>query len=537
MIQPSARLKVLLVEDNIATALMLKAFIESEGHQVTHVTCGEAALLSYRESPPDMVLMDLVMPGIGGIEATRQIKASRNERWIPLIIMTALGQDDDLIIGLEAGADEYLVKPLNLNVLSARMRAMQRIAGLQKSLSDVIANVTDGIVLIDPQGHIFSFNCAAQAMFGYQASEVIGENVSMLMPSPHRDRHDGYLKRFMTTREPKVIGYSRRLEAIRKDGTVFPIKLGVSNIMTPDGEIFIGLIHDLSEEVRNQEERVQLSKALNTAREHALQSERTAALGHLAAGIAHEMNTPLGCLQSNLNVLETYAADLLRLSDHLLTFNHLGDQETQRAQSAYIQQLLKAIDFDYLKDDIPKLKKEMHSGLKRLIKIVESLCDVARPGEPPHQRVDLRTTVDSALALLHGRFTPGLNIERDYDRHPVEIDCVPAEFGQVVLHLLQNAVRAVGANGTISVRLRNDPSAVILCVTDNGTGIANEHLPHIFNPFFTTCAVGEGIGLGLYVVAGIVRQHGGVIEVDSSLGRGSCFTVSLPHPKDGEPLQ
>ena len=534
MIQPAARLRVLLVEDSTATALPLQAFIEASGHLVTHVTTGEAALASYRESPPDMVLMDLIMPGIGGIEATRQIKAIRTERWVPLIIMTALDSDADVIVGLEAGADEYLTKPLNFKVLGARMRAMQRIAGMQKALADVLANVTDGIVLINPQGRIFSFNRAAQIMFGYHPSEVIGENVSVLMPAPHRTQHDGYLKRFMMTREPKVIGQSRRLEGMRRNGTVFPLQLGVSNIMTPDGEVFIGLIHDLSEEVAHQEIQRKLNMELDAAREQALLSERTAALGHFAAGIAHELNTPLGYLQSNLNILSTYATDLLRLSEQLVTVNTGLDKGPHVERSADINRLLKAVDFDYLKDDIPKLNKEMQSGLKRMSHIVDSLRDVLRPGEPDLQKIDLRQSVESALTLLHGRFAPGLMIERDYGNRPASVDCTPAELGQVLINLLQNAIQAAGANGTISIRLRDDPTEVRLSIADNGPGIAPEHLPHLFNPFFTTRPLGEGKGLGLYVAAGIVKRHGGQIDVDSTPGKGSRFTVSLPRPNDAE---
>jgi two-component system NtrC family sensor kinase len=532
MIQPFAKLRVLLVEDDRAMALPLKMFIENAGHEVVHVTTGEAAVACYGESPPDMVLMDLIMPGIGGVRATRQIKAVNVGRWVPLIIMTSLASDADIIKGLEAGADEYLTKPLNFDVLGARMRAMQRIAGMQKALSEVLANVTDGIVLINAQGRIQSFNHAARKIFGYQPNEVLGQNVSLLMPAPHRAQHDGYLQRFMTTREPRVMGQSRRLEGVRKNGTVFPMRLGVSSVMSPDGEIFIGLIHDLSEEVANHEMQTELSRKLAAAREQALQSERTASLGYLSAGIAHEMNSPLGYVQSNLGSLRACAGDLLRLAEQISALGPTLPPEV----AAEVARLCKGVDLDYLRCDLPRLADEMQTGLKQIQHVVSSLRDVMRPGEPDYQRVDLAQSVASALALLHGRFAPGLTIERDFGDEPAWVECSPAELGQVLLSLLQNAVQATGEGGTISLRLCGDPEYVTLTIADSGAGIAPEILPHIFDPFFTTRPVGEGKGLGLYIAAGIARRHGGQITVDSPPGQGSRFTLWLPRIRaSGDP--
>lgn len=523
MIHPAAKLRVLLVEDSISTALPIIAFIESGGHLVTHVTTGEAALASYLETSPDMVLMDLIMPGMGGVEATRQIKAFRTKRWVPLIIMTALDSNEDVIVGLEAGADEYLTKPINLNVLGSRMRAMQRIAGMQKTLADVIANVTDGIILINPQGLVLSFNRAAEDIFGYSASEVIGENVSMLMPEPHRMQHDGYIKRFLTSREPRIIGSSRRVEGLRKDGTLFPLQLGISNIMTPDGEIFVGLVHDNSEEVAHRELQAELYKELAAAREQALQKERTAAFGHLAAGIAHEINTPLGYVQSNIRALSIYASDLLSLSEQLAR----EISESGLVESAKTKHLLKEFDLAYLKDDIPKLSQEVESGLGHISQIVESLRDVLRPGEHEIQRLDLGQSVNSALILLGGRIAPGLTIRRDFGIEPAWVLCSPSDVGQILINLLLNAIQAAGADGIVEVRLHGDGDRVRITISDNGPGIAAENLPYIFNPFFTTREVGDGKGLGLYVASGLARRHGGQIQVDSAPGKGSSFTVSL----------
>ena len=242
------QLRVLMAEDARAIALPVQAALERAGHHVTHVTSGEEAVAAFKRETPDMVLMDVVMPGMGGIEATRRIKAIRVDHWVPVIMTTSLGADEDLVAGIEAGADDYLTKPVSSNVLEARMRSMQRIAAIQRSLGSIIDNIIEGIILIDREGLVIKFNRAAESIFGYPAREVIGRNVSMLMPTPYRDEHDRYLKRYLTTREARIVGKAARVVGQRKNGEVFPMYLGVTEVMTPEGENYIGLGRDLTQE-------------------------------------------------------------------------------------------------------------------------------------------------------------------------------------------------------------------------------------------------------------------------------------------------
>jgi diguanylate cyclase (GGDEF)-like protein/PAS domain S-box-containing protein len=242
------KLHVLMAEDARAIALPVQAALEQAGHRVAHVTSGEEAVAAFERETPDMVLMDVVMPGMGGIEATRRIKSIRVDHWVPVIMTTSLGADEDLVAGIEAGADDYLTKPVSPNVLEARMRSMQRIAAIQRSLGSIIDNIIEGIILIDRDGKIIKFNHAAETMFGYPAREVVGRNVSMLMPPPYCDEHDRYLQRYLQTREPHIVGKARRVIGRRKSGDIFPMYLGVTEVMTPEGENFIGLVRDLTRE-------------------------------------------------------------------------------------------------------------------------------------------------------------------------------------------------------------------------------------------------------------------------------------------------
>jgi len=246
-------MRILYAEDSPAVAAHILAVLAEQGHRVIHVMDGRAAVAAYQAEPPDLVLMDVVMPEMDGIEATRRIKALGGERWVPLIIMTGLSATNELLAGFAAGADDYLTKPINLEVLDARIQAMQRIATMQSSLIGVLDNVYEGIITINAQGVMLAFNKAAERIFGYKAAEVMGANVNMLMPNPYRDEHDGYLARYQAEGTAHIIGKGRQVSGRRKNGDIFPMHLAVTEVDGRRGRTFIGLVRDISEEVAARE--------------------------------------------------------------------------------------------------------------------------------------------------------------------------------------------------------------------------------------------------------------------------------------------
>ena len=239
---------ILLAEDSKSIAMPIIAFLEQGGHEVTHVLDGRAAVAAFAARPPDMVLMDVVMPVLDGIEATRQIKALSGARWIPLMLMTVLSGRNEIVAGFVAGADDYLIKPIILEVLQARINSLQRIATMQASLRGILDNVYEGILTINSQGHVQSYNLAAEKIFGYKPEEVIGKNVSMLMPEPDASRHDHYLQRYEREGDARIIGIGRKARGLRKNGQTFPMRLAVTEVKRPAGNLYIGLISDISSE-------------------------------------------------------------------------------------------------------------------------------------------------------------------------------------------------------------------------------------------------------------------------------------------------
>lgn len=246
-------MRILFVDDSKATAAPSIAFLTQRGYRVTHVLDGRAAVEAFQAERPDLVLMDVVMPVMDGIEATRRIKALGGVRWVPVMLMTALTAKEEIVAGLDAGADDYLIKPIVFEVLEARMRSMQRIATIQDSLFGVLDNVYEAILTIDEGGIVKSYNRAAERIFGYAGAEVIGRNVKCLMPPPYAEEHDGYLARYLKERTPHVIGTGRKVRGCRKNGEIFPMRLAVTEVRRNTSSLFIGLVSDISVEEQARE--------------------------------------------------------------------------------------------------------------------------------------------------------------------------------------------------------------------------------------------------------------------------------------------
>ena len=245
-------LLILVADDDPVAIAPAIALINKCGHRVVHVRNGKDAVAAYVAERPDMVLMDVMMPEMDGIEATRAIRQMVGERWVPLLMLTSMDSKQNMLDGLEAGADDYLAKPIDIDILYARMSGFQRIAMLQRQMHSIVDNAFEGIITIDGHGIVGTFNPAAETIFGYAAVEVVGKNISMLMPSPDREMHDGYIERYLKEGAPRIIGKGRKVTGLRKNGEQFPMQLFVTIVRQPSGVQFIGMVRDIT---REEEER------------------------------------------------------------------------------------------------------------------------------------------------------------------------------------------------------------------------------------------------------------------------------------------
>lgn len=270
-----------------------------------------------------------------------------------------------------------------------------------------------------------------------------------------------------------------------------------------------------------------------------IQSEKMAAIGLLAAGVAHEINNPIAFVDSNLNTLKKYAIRITELIDHYARLEHSidqGDHDEAAAILELIRVFKKTRKIDFVLRDMVALTEESLDGVGRVKGIVRDLKTFSRADQDEISFIDVNETLDSAINIIRNELKHKARIIRDYSDLP-PIECSPRRISQVFLNLLVNAAQAIESDGLVMVASRylqdnenqaGESGRVEVSVTDNGCGIEQERVAHIFDPFFTTKAVGEGIGLGLSIVYDIVKAHEGTIRVESEPNRGSIFTVTLP---------
>lgn len=268
-----------------------------------------------------------------------------------------------------------------------------------------------------------------------------------------------------------------------------------------------------------------INEKLQHAQQQVLQADKMASIGQLAAGVAHEINNPVGYINSNIGALKRYVHDLFRVLD---LYAELETELRSPADANRIHALKDEVDLTYLREDMQNLVKETQEGVTRVKQIVQDLKDFAHVDEAEWQWADLHKGIDSTLNIVHNEIKYKANVIKEYgDLPPVE--CIASQVNQVFMNIFVNAAHAIQEFGSITIRTgAKGKDWVYVAICDTGKGIAPEHRERIFDPLFTTKPVGEGTGLGLSLSYSIVNKHGGHIDVDSELGVGTTFTVWLP---------
>ena len=280
-------------------------------------------------------------------------------------------------------------------------------------------------------------------------------------------------------------------------------------------------LRQLNEQLEQRVE--QRTAALESAQRKLLQAEKMASVGQLAAGVAHEINNPIGFVNSNLGTLQKYVVNLNKV---LAAY---AQAETGMGANALaeVAGVKRAVDLPYLLEDIPNLLKESQDGLTRVKRIIQDLLDFSHEDESTWQLTSLESGMDSTLNVAMNEIKSKAEVVKEYAGLP-EVECLPSQINQVFLNLLKNATEAIDSQGVITIRDGVQGNEVWVEIADSGKGIASDHLKQIFDPFFTTKPIGNGTGLGLSVAYGIVQKHGGRIEVHSELGKGTAMRVWLP---------
>jgi two-component system sensor kinase FixL len=354
-------------------------------------------------------------------------------------------------------------------------------------LRSILETVPDAMVVIDQQGIMQYFSSTAERLFGYTSAEVRGQNVNILMPAPYREQHDGYLTRYLTTGERRIIGIGRVVVGRRKDGSTFPIELSVGEANHAGRRLFTGFVRDLTE-------RQQTERRLHELQDGLLHASRLRSMGQMAAALAHELNQPLTAtanyVRAAIRLLAAHQPDLGRVRQAM---NHAAEQT-------------------------------MRSG-----EIIRRLRAFVARGEVARHDEKIETLIQEAAALaLVGVKERGIKVLINLDPNLPQAAVDRVQIQQVLLNLIRNAVEAMEDSQVRELTLgtRVQDGELVVSVADTGNGIPPEIEARLFQPFVTTKP--EGMGIGLSVCRTIVEAHGGRLWVEPKVPAGSTFRFTLP---------
>ncbi|MEA3340504.1 MAG: PAS domain S-box protein, partial [Chloroflexota bacterium] len=432
---------------------------------------------------------------VGRIER-RSVAAGGKIRWVQWINRPILDERGDVIEFQSVGRD-----------ITGRVRAERALQKQTHALREseerfrsVVQTASDAIITIDEHSNIALWNRAAAAMFGYSADEAIGQPITLIEPERFHKAHQEGMQRAVSTGETKTVGQTVEMVGLRKNGVEFPIELSLAVWKIDERTLFTSIIRDVTERVRSEEEQVRIEQQLR-------QQEQLAAMGQLAGGIAHDFN-------NMLTVVLLYAYQLLR-------------QEAPSAGTVSAAEII--------------IKES-----KRASKLVGQILDFSRRSPLDISPLDLKPFVEEIVRVLERTIPESIHIQFDAgpeEATPFTVDADPTRIQQALTNLATNARDAMPEGGELGIELSrleiaSDETAPVagmssgewisLLVSDTGTGIPPHVLDHIFEPFFTTKMRGEGTGLGLAQVDGIVAQHGGYIGVETEPGEGTTFRIYLP---------
>ena len=478
MNQPAS---ILIIDDDRGTCETVGDVLRAKGYAVETATLGREGLDKLTARPFDAGIVDIKLPDISGLDLLEALKGASPETEV--IFVTGYASLATAIQAINGAAFAYLTKPFEMDQLLATLNKALEKQRLTRALSEseeryrlITENVNDAIFLLDLEGRVLFANRRGTELTGYRPDEFRDRPIFSLLSPETAQQAYARLEAAFAGRE---VAPFFEAEIVRRDGSKFWAETNGANIVK-DGRV-IGRLAV----ARDVTERKRLLESL-------IQAEKLATLGQLIAGIAHELNNPLAAMVGH--------AQMLRL----------GQQDPKVAARA----------------------DRIVEAAQRATRIVRNFLTAARRHHPERTAVSINDIVTKTLELLAYQFRVN-NIEIESALAPdlPQIGGDPHQLQQVILNLINNAIQAMAprGQGRLSIRsaLSPDRATMQLAVADNGPGIAPAHLSRVMEPFFTTKPQGEGTGLGLAIAQGIVTDHGGTITVESSIGQGATFSVTL----------
>lgn len=571
--------KILIVDDeqdiHEITQLSLSRFhFQERGLSFINAYSASEAIRQIEKHPDiALVLLDVVMEeSDSGLKVAKYIRETLMNRSIRIIFRTGqpgYAPEDEVVINYDINdyktKDELTSEKLFTTVICA-LRSYSELLKMEELvesreqaeilkdqavqsrglLSSAVQTMELGVTLTSIKGTILYTNSAEAAMHGYSVGELMNRDVRILAPKemwnpiPLNERIDKRLKR-------------RESINIHKSGTIFPVQL-ISNIIYNEENLPVAIVttcEDITERKKMEKELKQLNEhledlikertsqlmetneqlqrtieELKQSQEQLIQSEKMASLGQLVAGIAHEINNPLGFVKSNMENLQTFTTKLLSLVDSL--DNTLLPEETETK----LKKQKEEIKYDYLKNRLEDIIERTVVGVNRMKEIIQDLKTFSRLDSAEFIETDINSSIDIVLGLLVHEFKDKIEIKKTYTSLP-PVECYSAKLNQVFMNLLINACQAIEEKGEIAIKTAHKNGMVSIEIRDTGKGISKESMEKIFDPFYTTKPVGQGTGLGLSISYKIINAHNGEITVNSEKGKGAAFKITIPVQQEG----
>ncbi|MGH1362694.1 MAG: PAS domain S-box protein [Calditrichia bacterium] len=384
--------------------------------------------------------------------------------------------------------------------LSTLLSELKRSKNLFQSVTE---SANDAIITADANGNITLWNRRAETIFGYKTDEILGQPITILMPERYREKHEIGLQEFVETGRGRLIGGIAEMHGLRQDGSEFPLELSLAAWDADEGRYITGIVRDITRRVERHAELERTQTLL-------FQSEKMASIGKLTAGIAHEINTPIGAIRSS-------ADTSIRSSERLeATLNSVVDSDIPLTPKHFGKYLT------ILKNN----SELMTNAGERVSKLLERLKNFSRLDEAPQQMANLHEGINSTLALLD-QDLEHITIEKLFGDIP-DFYCHPGELNQVFMHLLSNAVQAIKGNGTITIHTAEEDNNINISIKDTGCGIPADQIKNLFEAGFQQQDGRIKAGMGLFISQSIVHRHFGKILVKSNPNIGSTFIIVLP---------
>ena len=410
------------MDDEEANLRLLTKWLVVLGYDIELATDGQEALRKVKAGGIDLIILDIMMPGMDGFQVCAELKANQQSRRIPIIMVTALSDRESKLKGLKGGVDDFISKPIDQTEIITRTRNLLRVK-----------------------------------------------------------EYEDFLKNHNELLEQRVRERTADLESAYE--------------------------------------------TLKSTQNQLLQQEKMATIGLLMAGIAHEINNPVGYISSNLGSLKKYGERMtgfISEQDEVIRTGGVAPRIVEQLAARRVK-----LKMAHILNDFPALLNESIEGAERIRKIVQDLKGFSRTDTDEQAAADINQCLKSALSIVHNELKYKARITCEYGELPLTI-CNVQKLGQVFINLLINAAQAIETEGEITVNTRLENGWIFIAIRDTGCGIPEEIRQKIFDPFFTTKEVGKGTGLGLAICRDIINKHGGKLTLSSEIGMGTTFSVGIP---------